>query len=395
MKTLENVHERLITNTNLDFKRYLYHEIDFNSRLIIISGCRGVGKTTLLLQYLKEESEPRSMYLSLDNLYFTQNTLLKTVDQFYVAGIRTFALDEVHKYENWSIEIKNIYDSYPNIKLLITASSALDIMKGSADLSRRADLYRLKGLSFREYLGYEHNLEFSILSLDALVNNHVELSVAISQKIPVLRYFKAYLQKGYYPFYKESKTRYHDKVASIINQVIETDLPPIFNIDYSTVRQLKKLLAIIAQIAPFSPNVADLSRNLQIPRNRILLFIDYLERADIINTLKASNKSDSALTKPDKIFLENPNIIHALASEEVNTGTERETFFMNAVGSKNKLTTPAKGDFMVNSTYVFEIGGPNKSRTQITGIPNAYLAKDKIEVGYSGVIPLWLFGFFY
>jgi uncharacterized protein len=393
MHVLEKTHERLLAHTDISFKRYLYDDIDFDDRMIVVSGCRGVGKTTLLLQYLKENG--KGIYFSLDNLYFATNSLLNTIDELYEKGYRLFGIDEVHKYENWSTELKNVYDSYPDVKLLITSSSALDIMKGSADLSRRLDTYTLKGLSFREYLAFENVVNLPAMSLEHIMENHVVIAEELVSKYPISRLFKAYLKKGYYPFYKETGKKYPERIRSIINQVIEVDLPPIFNIDYSSVRQIKKLLGVIAEIAPFSPNIAKLATQLEMPRSRVLLFLDYLDRADIINSLKAAQKSDSALTKPDKVFLDNTNIIEALAIDEGNIGNGRESFFMNAVSAKYPVTTPAKGDFMVDNSYVFEIGGKSKTSHQIHGVPNAYLAKDNIEVGSASVIPLWLFGLLY
>jgi predicted AAA+ superfamily ATPase len=393
MKVLKDNYERISRSVDLSFKRYLYHEIEFSTRLIIISGSRGVGKTTLLLQYLKEQNA--GIYISLDHIYFATNTLLETVDDLYNEGYRLIAIDEVHKYIGWSRELKNIYDGYPDLKLLVTSSSALDIMSGEADLSRRADLYELLGMSFREYLEYEHGIKINPLSIDDIVKNHVSIATDLALAFSPLKYFKNYLKKGYYPFYKETGKKYHSRIMSLMNQVIESDLPPIFNMDYSSVRQIKKLLGIIAKVAPFSPNISNLARDLEISRNRVLEFIDYLDRAGLLNVLKTAQKSDSAMSKPDKIFLENPNLIFALALEQNNTGTERESFFMGAVKAKNEVFTPAKGDFMVNHSYVFEVGGKNKSFHQIKDMPNAFLAKDDLEIGYSSTIPLWLFGLLY
>lgn len=393
MNILKENHERINKSLNLSFKRYLFNNIDFSPRLIIISGCRGVGKTTLLLQYLKEQNQ--GIYISLDHIYFNTRTLLATVNELYEEGHRLIALDEVHKYENWSQELKNIYDSYPDLKLIVTSSSALDIMSGESDLSRRADLYELVGMSFREYLEFEHGIKVNPVSIDTLIKDHVEIASSLINEIPVLKYYKHYLKKGYYPFYKDTGNKYHSRILAIINQVIETDLPPIFNMDYSSVRQIKKLLAVIAKVAPFSPNISNLARDLEISRSRVLEFIDYLDRAGLLNVLKSALKSDSVMAKPDKIFLENPNLIQTLAFEQTNLGTGEESFFMGAVKVKNKVFTPANGDFMVNHTYVFEVGGKNKSFHQIKNMPNSYLAKDDLEIGYGNTVPLWLFGLLY
>ncbi len=393
MKVLKENYERITKAVDLSFKRYLYNEIDYNTRLIIISGTRGVGKTTLLLQYLKENNT--GIYISLDHIYFNTRTLLDTVNDLYNEGHRLIAIDEVHKYNGWSRELKNIHDGYPDLKLLVTSSSALDIMSGEADLSRRVDLYELVGMSFREYLEYEHAIKIERLNVDTLISEHVDIATKLTDDFPALKYYKSYLKKGYYPFYKETGTKYNSRILALINQVIETDLPPIFNMEYSSVRQIKKLLGIIAKVAPFTPNVSNLARDLEISRNRVLEFIDYLDRAGILNVLKSAQKSDSAMAKPDKIFLENPNMMNALAFEQSSVGTARESFFMGAVKVKNDVFTPANGDFMVNHSYVFEVGGKNKTFHQIKDMPNAFLAKDEIEIGYGSTIPIWLFGLLY
>ncbi len=279
--------------------------------------------------------------------------------------------------------------------MLITASSALNIDSASGDLSRRADRYNLIGLSFREYLNFELGLQLPRLILQNLINKSATVESELRNEIAIQKYFKRYLSKGYFPFYKEAGSRYHDRIANIINQVIEVDLPPIFSIDYNTVRQVKRLLSLISRMAPFTPNISKLSRDLGIPRNSLLVYIDYLDSVGLINILKSNKKSDSALTKPDKIYLENTNISYALSIDAVNTGTLRETFMRNALSVHHHCTTPIAGDLMVDDQYVFEIGGPNKNFHQIADMPNAYLVKDIFTPGGQGVIPMWLFGFLY
>jgi uncharacterized protein len=396
MESLEKINERLLASTSTEFKRYIYDDIELSNRLILIMGCRGVGKTTMLLQLIKENiSAHKSIYISLDNLYFSTHSLLETLDSFYTKGYRTFALDEIHKYPNWSMELKNAYDSYPDIWLWVTSSSALDIHRGAYDLSRRVAEYTLRGLSFREYLHYEGIANIPVITFKNLIENHVALAENYSYEYPILKHFKAYLSKGYYPFYKESGKKYYDRVRAIVNQVIEVDLPAIFNIDYLSVRQIKKLLSVIAEVAPFSPNVAKLSKSLEIPRARIVAFLDHLEKAGLLHTLRTIGKSDSVMTKPDKVFLENTNLMEALAMIESDVGSSRESFFISALVVRHSLSTPAAGDFMVDSRYVFEVGGKNKDFSQIRNMPNAYLAKDDIAVGRPGVVPLWLFGLLY
>lgn len=392
MKMLLEASERLIKATDLGFVRYLDDEMEPSARLSLIHGARGVGKSTLSLQRLKSHSE--GFYMSLDHIHFATHGLLETVDILYKSSYRYIVIDEIHKYEGWSRELKNIYDSYPDLYLTITGSSALEILQTEADLSRRMAKYTLYGLSFREFLRFEYGISLSPITIDNLVNNHEELALEYLSKGPMLKYFKVYLQKGYYPYYKEAGKSYNQRLMSMVYKVIETDLPPILKLDYNSVRQLKKLMGLLAQMVPFSPNISKLSSQLGVGRNRVLEFIDVLDRAGILNVLKAAQNSDSALAKPDKIFLENTNLIYGLGAE-TNLGTMRETFFMNAVNVKNTVSTPAAGDFMVNSKYVFEVGGKNKTYHQISNMPSAYLAKDELEVGYSSTIPLWLFGMLY
>ncbi|MGL4632349.1 MAG: ATP-binding protein [Leadbetterella sp.] len=394
MHVLERISTRILEAETLGFKRYLYDEIDFENRLIILTGCRGVGKSTLLRQYLKSKEKP--LYLTLDHIYFSSHTLLDCLEEFYDLGYRTIGLDEVHKYPDWSIELKNAYDILPGLQLLVTSSSALKIIKGVGDLSRRASVYRLKGMSFREYLEYEHRLILPTIALEDLITTHVSIAedlLSLYGSIP--KWFKNYLKKGYYPFYKEAGKVYNEKLMAVVNQVLEVDLPAIFNLDYTAVRQMKRLYSLLSDLAPYSPNIKKMADQLGISRNRVLEFVDYLDSADLLNTLSLPQKSDSILTKPDKIFLENTNLIAAFSMEEGNLGTMRETFFRSAMGVKNKIYSPAKGDFMVDSRYVFEVGGKNKSTHQIHDMPNAHLVKDDIRIGYGSTIPLWVFGFVY
>jgi len=382
LEALHKISERIINSINLSFKRYLYREIDFNSRLIIIKGSRGVGKTTLILQAIKEVSEPKkSIWLSLDHILFTTVRVVSVIDSLYEKGYRLFAFDEVHKYPEWSIEIKNIYDS--------------NIMQGMGDLSRRADVYHLKGLSFREYLVLDQGITLRTYKYSDLKADHISIAEEITTDTDILKHFRNYLKMGYYPYFVESKKRYPDKVKQVINHVIEVDLPPIFAIDYNSIRQLKKLLALLARLVPYTPEITKLSRDVGIGRNRILLFLDYLNNAGLINLLNSARKTDSVMSKPDKIFMENTNIIHALGLGVAHAGTIRETYAMNALSTTEEVHTPLKGDFMINHTDIAEVGGKNKNFKQIYDMPNSYLIKDGIAVGGTDVMPLWCLGLLY
>ncbi|HMT72225.1 MAG: ATP-binding protein [Saprospiraceae bacterium] len=386
---LIEISRRRIENVETHFLRELYRDVEWKSRLILLKGCRGVGKTYMMLQRLKSSDE-ESVYLSLDNIYFLTNILSTTIDTLYKKGYRLFGLDEVHKYPNWSLEIKNIYDNYPDIKLIITSSSALDIMAGQGDLSRRMDEYRMRGMSFSEFLSFEYSEMLPTYSLEELLENHSEIYDAYFEKLDLGRKFNIYLKKGYYPYYKESGIKYHDRLQSVILQVIDSDMAAIFKIDYESARQIKKMLALISKIVPFSPNVSKLSRDLAMSRNSVLTYLDYLSEADIIYGLKSTSKSDSSLTKPDKIYFENTNLLYAFDVASVNTGTIRETFVMNTLSRNGLVSTPTKGDFMIDEKYVIEVGGANKSFHQLAGMPNAILVKEGIIRGGKGIIPMWL-----
>jgi len=389
-KLLE-ISERRIGNTSLSFVREMSDSIEWKSRMILLKGCRGVGKTYLMLQSLKSKHEI-AVYLSLDNIIFLSNTLTDVIDYLYKKGYRFFGLNEVHKYPNWSIELKNIYDNYSDIRMVITSSSALDIMAGKGDLSRRLDEYTMRGLSFIEYMRFEYEVDLPKLSWPELLKSNVEVYEEYYESCDIARRFNAYLKRGYYPFYKEAGNKYHDRLLSVIMQVIDVDMTAIYNIDYETSRQIKKLLAIISRIVPFSPNISKLSRDLSMSRNSVLIYLDYLAEANITYSLKSDAKSDSALTKPDKIYFENTNLLYAFDAASVNIGTVRETYVMNMLSRVGAVSTPAKGDFMLDHTYTIEVGGPNKSKHQLIGMPNPVLVKEGIKKGSSDILPLWSLG---
>jgi len=374
-------------------KRYLFDKIDWEQRLVLILGYRGVGKTTLLLQYLSE-SNKKGVYLSLDDFYFETNRLIKTIDMLYQKGFRLFLLDEVHRYFYWSKDLKQLYDDYPDIQLVATGSSILDLSKGNADLSRRASVYHLHGLSFREFLLFEKKLNIKPLLLDEIIQKHQVLGADILDLIHYPTDFDNYLKYGYFPFFAEAKSTYYQKLEETINLVIETDVAPFEELQHSTVRTMKKLLYVISDSAPFTPNINKLSEKLETPRNTILRLLDYLDQAQILNLLRSDTKGISYLQKPEKIFLNNTNFIYSFSPVQPNTGSIRETFFFNQLSPVHSVTSSKYGDFMIDESFVFEIGGPSKDMEQIRGIPNAYLALD-IQGGSGKRIALWLFGFLY
>jgi len=397
---MEKIIEKSISKINrvsLKFKRYLYGEIDWSQRLIGIKGARGTGKTTLLLQRLRIEFHNRNdaVYISLDDIYFSVNTLADFTDIFVKNGGEFLFIDEVHKYPHWSIELKNIYDDHPELSIVFTSSSALEIYKGEGDLSRRAIVYNLNELSLREYIALVHKKEIPAVLLSDIIIKHREISESINKIIKSIAMFNEYNQFGAYPFIIEGKTKYYERLERIINIIIENDLQSIVFIEYQTVIKIKKLLYILAGIVPYKPNIAELSRKIGTSRDLLSKYLDLLDKANLIKQLHSENKSIAYMSKPEKVYLNNTTLMHALNEENINPGTIRETFFMNQLSCKHRISYPKKGDFLIDNKFLFEVGGQNKNKKQIHGIENSYIAFDGIEYGYENKIPLWLFGFLY
>ncbi len=370
--------------------------IDWSNRFIGIKGSRGVGKTTLLLQYIRLNFKPNStvLYVSLDSLYFLENKLYDLAYNFYKRGGEFLAIDEVHKYPNWAIELKNIYDNMPDLRVVFTGSSLLQLNKANADLSRRAVMYVMPGLSFREFLKFETKINFKVYTIDEVLKHHIEIAIGIKQKIKPLKYFDNYLDYGYYPFYLENKESFHQKLSEILLTVLEVDIPQYAHIQTSNIIYLKKLLAVISNSTPFKPNMNSLSERTGISLNTMKLYLKLLSDAELLQLLYVENKGINSLNKPEKIFLNNSNLMKNL-SLNANTGNIRETFFFNQLSKKNNVNASKNTDFYVNEKYSFEIGGKNKSRKQLKNIDNSYVVKDNIEIGSDNSIPLWLFGFLY
>ena len=304
-------------------------------------------------------------------------------------------IDEVHKYDNWSQEIKNIYDSLPDLKVVFTGSSMLEIYRGNADLSRRAIHYTLNGLSFREFLLFEKGIEFPVIALKDLLDNHLKLASQVNEKIKPLPLFQQYLKEGYYPYYKEDSEIYGERLLHTVNAILDIDLPSVENIEVHTIKKIKQLLFIIAQRVPFSPNIKELAAMIEVSRKSLLNYLTYLEKAHLLNLLQQDVSGLRSLTKPEKIYLNNTNLAFALADEKPDTGNLRETFFLNQLKAVSKVTSANKADFTVDNNYIVEVGGKNKGHGQVMGMNNAYLALDNIEYGFGNKIPLWLFGMLY
>lgn len=374
-------------------KRYLFEQIDWKQKLIVVQGYRGAGKTTLLLQYLSV-SKQKGIYLSLDDIYFETNRLVGVVQELYNLGYRLFLLDEVHRYLHWSKDLKQLYDDFSDIQIVATGSSILDIQKGNADLSRRAVAYTLQGLSFREFLNFQKQLNLHPLTQKEIIEKHHIIAPDLLDSLDVKKQFNDYLQFGYFPFYLEGKRSYFGKLEETINLVIDTDITPFEELQYSTTRTMKKLLYVISQSVPFRPNINKLAEKLDTTRTTILKLLDLMNQAQIIQLLKSSTKGVSYLQKPEKIYLQNTNMAYLFSNNQPNVGNIRETFFFNQLAAKHEVSAPKFGDFLIDENYIFEVGGPNKTINQIKGFPNAYLALE-IESGSGKRIPLWLFGMLY
>ena len=390
MESLLFKSNKKVANSIDKIKRLIYDDIHWDERLILLLGYRGVGKTTLMLQRLREFGE-KGIYFSMDDLYFETNRLVTVVEELYTLGYRAFFIDEVHRYSFWSKDLKQLYDDYEDIHLVATGSSILEVAKGQGDLSRRAIVHQLQGLTFREYLQFEKKLKLSPIDLETILEHHHEISADLSEQISLKKDFNNYLKNGYFPFYKENKSVYFQKLSETINLVIDIDIAPFEELNYNTVRTMKKLLYVISQSVPFVPNITKLSERLEAPRNTILRLLDLLHQAKIIKLLHAENEKMSYLKKPEKIFLENTNFMYLFAEGKANIGSIRETFFFNQLGQNHRVTASKWGDFMVDEKYTFEVGGSNKNFKQIKGVPNSYLAID-IENGTGNKVPLWLFG---
>ncbi len=398
MQNLIEISENQIARTQVDSVRSMLQNINWKARLIGIKGARGIGKTTLLLQYIKihlKEDLDKTLYTSLDQVWFNSNSLIDLVRQFSQKGGKYLFLDEVHKYPNWAQELKNAYDQYPELKIVFTGSSLLEILNARTDLSRRAVVYSMQGLSFREYLKIEKGLEFPALKLEDILQNHTAIARTILEELKPLQFFEDYLKTGYYPFYQEEKDLYYMRLNEVINLMLEIEMPLLRGVDVAYVSKLKQLLSIIARAVPFSPNVSKLSEKIQLNRNTLLTYFHYLDEVNLTKNLFKENTGINLLQKPMKIYLENTNLMYLLARDQVNIGSLRETFFANQVGYQHALHSISHTDFSVDDTYFFEIGGRNKTKKQLLGKPNSFVVKDDLEIGRDQVIPIWLFGFLY
>jgi len=398
MEKLIEIFRKKIVSTDMSFVRSLESQINWDARLVCIRGSRGTGKTTLILQHIKKtfsESLDKVLYVSLDNLYFSDNSLLDFVDSFVKRGGTYLFLDEVHKYPDWSRVIKNIYDDYPELHVVFTGSSLLEILNARSDLSRRALVYNLQGLSFREYLNLIAKTDFPILSLEEILQNNENLSAQIVSKIKPFEYFDDYLKHGYYPYFLEGIDDYYTRLNETVNLILEIELPFLRKVDVAYIVKIKKLLAVIGKSAPFIPNVTELASSIQIARQTLLQYFEYLEESKLIYQVFKQTRGLGTLEKPDKIFLENTNLMFMFDDAQTDIGNVRETFVFNQLSHNHEVLFSEQSDFFVDQKYTFEVGGKNKKRKQIKDVSDSYILADNIEYGTERRIPIWLLGFLY
>jgi len=392
---LREYQRKIFQKNNFSYERYFHHTIDLNKKLIGIVGARGVGKTTFLIQYLKKLDFPfsKKLYISADTINIS--SLFDVAEAFSKEEGKVLVIDEIHKYNNFEIELKKIYDIL-DLKVIFSGSSALQIDHAKADLSRRAILYHVYGLSFREFIELSKGIELPSYTLNEILSNHIDIAYELLEKFNLTLLFREYLKSGYYPFYFEDKESYLVRLNETINTVIEVDIPSVFPIEYDSIANIKKLVRLICLSHPYTPNIKELLSRMDMGDNYkgLYRFLDYLNKAKVLNVMRASTKGDNIFTKPEKVYLNNTNLHHAYCEKHQN-GTLREVFFTSMLNDRYRLTIPKKGDFLVDDKYLFEVGGKSKGFKQIKDLPNSYVVTDDIEIGSGNKIPLWLFGFMY
>lgn len=402
LDSLYSYQDNVLRQLTSKFKRFALDTMDWDQRMLGIKGLRGVGKTTLLLQYLKSKyAQPnKGLYVTADHPWFYDNSLFDLIETWSRQGGKLLIIDEVHKHSQWSRELKVGYDGFPDLKFLFTASSAFDLFRAESDLSRRAIIDQLPGLSFREYLELAHGIKHPAMSLDDIIADHKAISTELSQSFKPIPLFQEYLKIGYFPFTMEdSQPAVVQKIASLVNTVLESDLAYVEDYSPSNIAKIKKLLGVIAASAPFAPNISRIAKKLRIGRTTVYNYLKHLEDADLLNLVHKPGRGGSKLQKPDKIYFENTNLAYALTvgrGDNYSVGMMRETFFLNQIrNAGHQVNLASEGDFLVNEKLTIEVGGRNKSRKQISDLENSYRALDDIETGFRDAIPLWLFGFMY
>ena len=403
MDTLFRKHDRLLANTSMDIVRDQMNQIHWNAQIISIMGPKGVGKSTLLRQYIKRNyriGARKALYCSADSVDFSTRTLVELAEQFSINGGELLIVDEIHKYKpgtsDWSKEVKEIYELFPKLKLIVSGSSLLKLKEGDADLSRRAIKYTMPGLSFREALRFYHGLDFPKWTLEDILTHPFDLWEMVTSKCKPVVHFKEYLEKGYYPFLLEGEGEYFTRIEQVVNYIIETELPQICKVDVANIRKLQALVKLIAEEVPFELNANKIAGSMEIGRDTVVEYLKYLGDAKILNLLYSDKKKTGKLSKPDKVYLENPNLLYAIAPDKVEIGTARESFAINSLSESHLVEYgKAHGDFKIDSKYTFEIGGRSKDFSQIAGIPDSYIFADDWDMPDGAKLPLWMLGFLY
>ena len=390
MQVLQEKFKMLLDATDTSYVRDVHDRIAWDDRLVSILGARGIGKTTLVLQHIKlYEDIPSTLYVSADDLWFSSHTLYELADAFYKDGGKALYIDEIHKYRNWAQEIKNIYDSYPRLRVAYTGSSILDLKKGGSDLSRRLLEYSLYGLSFREYLAMSQGIRLPQHSLEQVLQGKIDFPYSDYRPIPL---FKAYLKEGYYPYFREKS--YYLRLNNVINRVVDEDIPRFAGLSAVAADKLKTLLYIVAQSVPFKPNYSKIAEGLGIHRNSVAELMLWLDKAGLVSLLREETQGIRLLGKVNKVYLDNPNLAYALSDTEPDMGNLRETTFFSGVRVKHAVKASPVSDFKVGK-YTFEVGGKSKGKKQVKEVSDAYVVKDDIEYGSRNIIPLWAFGLLY
>lgn len=389
---------RLVSQVSLQYRRYLCSKIDWRDRLICIKGPKGTGKTTLILQHIRETfgaTSEKAVYLAADHIWFASHDVMDAIDYLYTHGYTHVFIDEVHHLPRWAQIIKTITDFYPTLNVVYSGSSILKLGEGSADLSRRQAVYNLKGLSFREFLMFENVMACEPVKIEQLVVEHRKLAAAICENHRILPLFERYLVSGYYPIYSQVSSQYAERLVEIVNNVLDVDFPAVEEVTTATIRKTKKMLMVLAASCPQQPNMSALYRELETNRNLGLKMFDALERAELIATLSTGSDKLKNLSRPEKVYLGDTNLMHALV-DRPQIGAVRETYFINQLRASGcDITAPEVGDFLVEGKFLFEVGGKGKGFDQIKDLPDSYVASDGLELGVGNKIPLWLFGFLY
>lgn len=392
MQNLVNIHNILQEQSSISIRRELLDEINWDHRLIGIKGFRGVGKTTFLIDIVKEKflNDKTCLYVNLNNFYFTKRKIISFADEFYKTGGKTLILDQIHKYPDWASELKTCYDNFTELQIIFSASPVLRVIEGHNELQDIAKIYRLEGLSFREYLNYQSNLNFRRYTLQEILTDHISIAQEITREIKPLAFFNDYLKDGFYPYFLENKGFYNETLLKHINLALEIDVTYLNQIDLQYLPKLRKLLQIISSQAPFSPNVSKISADVQTSRATIMNYLRYLKNARIINLL-FSNGNEDEIKKPDLVYLHNTNLMYAIDPSNISNKALRQTFFYNQVGYQHQIKSSEKADFNINDLYHFSVG--NKYTVPVDA--DSYATADMIELGTGKIIPLWLFGFLY